>query len=139
MGHSGAAIRTGAQGRLRLDERGLIPGEIEAHVDLAGVAGNFWVGLALLHSLFMREHNAICDHLHATHSELGDDELFDKARLVVAALMAKIHTVDWTPAIIAHPTTVRGMRANWFVGGAAHASSSNRWSLMRTAVGSMSA
>ncbi len=62
----------------------------------------------------MREHNAICDHLHATHPELGDDELFDKARLVVAALMAKIHTVDWTPAIIAHPTTVRGMRANWW-------------------------
>ena len=28
--------------------------------------------------------------------------------------MAKIHTVDWTPAIIAHPTTVRGMRANWW-------------------------
>jgi hypothetical protein len=108
------AIRTGAHGKLRLDERGLIPADIEAHVDLAGVAGNFWVGLALLHSLFMREHNAICDRLHATHPELGDDELFDKARLVVAALMAKIHTVDWTPAIIAHPTTVRGMRANWW-------------------------
>jgi hypothetical protein len=28
--------------------------------------------------------------------------------------MAKIHTIDWTPAIIAHPTTVRGLRANWF-------------------------
>ena len=78
------------------------------------MAGNFWVGLALLHSLFMREHNAICDHLHAAHPDLEDDELFDKARLVVAALMAKIHTVDWTPAIIAHPTTVRGMRANWW-------------------------
>ena len=108
------AIRTGAHGKLRLDERGLIPQEIEDHVDLTGVAGNFWVGLALLHSLFMREHNAVCDHLHATHPELGDDELFDKARLVVSALMAKIHTVDWTPAIIAHPTTVRGMRANWW-------------------------
>ena len=108
------AIRTGAHGKLRLDERGLIPPDIEAHVDLAGVAGNFWVGLALLHSLFMREHNAICDHLHAAHPDFEDDELFDKARLVVTALMAKIHTVDWTPAIIAHPTTVRGMRANWW-------------------------
>ena len=28
--------------------------------------------------------------------------------------MAKIHTVDWTPAIIAHPTSVRGLRANWW-------------------------
>ena len=28
--------------------------------------------------------------------------------------MAKIHTVEWTPAIIAHPTTRFGMRANWY-------------------------
>ena len=33
--------------------------------------------------------------------------------------MAKIHTVEWTPAIIAHPTTVFAMNANWWgiVGG----------------------
>jgi hypothetical protein len=108
------AIRTGESGKLKLDERGLIPEEIEAHVDLTGVAGNFWVGLALLHSLFMREHNAVCDRLHAAHPELSDDDLYDKARLVVAALMAKIHTTDWTPAIIAHPTTVKALRTNWW-------------------------
>ena len=28
--------------------------------------------------------------------------------------MAKIHTVEWTPGIIAHPTTAWGMRANWW-------------------------
>ncbi len=62
----------------------------------------------------MREHNAVCDRLHEAYPELGDDELYDKARLVVAAVMAKIHTVDWTPAIIAHPTTVFGLRTNWW-------------------------
>ncbi len=108
------AIRSGENGKLRVDANGLIPQEIEAHVDLAGVAGNFWVGLAILHSLFMQEHNAICDRLHAKYPALGDDDLYDKARLVNAALMAKIHTVDWTPAIIAHPTTVTGMRVNWW-------------------------
>jgi hypothetical protein len=108
------ALRSGEHGKLRLDERALIPQDIEAHVDLIGVAGNFWVGLALLHSLFMREHNAICDHLHEKHPERSDDELYDKARLVIAALMAKIHTTDWTPAIIAHPTTVKALRTNWW-------------------------
>src|SRR4051812_47794425 len=108
------ALRSGEHGKLRIDELGLPPRELEAHVDLTGVAANFWVGLALLHSLFMREHNAVCDHLHEAHPELSDDELYDKARLVVAALMAKIHTVDWTPAIIAHPTTERAMRVNWW-------------------------
>ena len=108
------ALRSHEHGKLRVDEHGLPPQDMEAHVDLTGVAGNFWVGLALLHSLFMREHNAVCDHLHAAHPELDDDALYDKARLVVAAVMAKIHTVDWTPAIIAHPTTVFALRTNWW-------------------------
>jgi len=108
------AIRSHELGKLKLGADGLPPPELDANIDFRGVAGNFWVGLALLHSLFMREHNAVCDRLHAKHPELSDQELYEKARLVVAALMAKIHTVDWTPAIIAHPTTVLGMRANWY-------------------------
>jgi hypothetical protein len=108
------ALRSGEHGKLRLDEQGLPPKELEKHIDLTGVAGNFWVGLALLHSLFSREHNAICDELHLRHPELDDQQLYNKARLVTAALMAKIHTVDWTPAVIAHPTTVLALRANWW-------------------------
>ncbi len=108
------AIRSGEDGLLRITAEGLLPEDVEAHVDLRGVAGNFWVGLALLHALFMLEHNAICKRLHAEYPELDDQTLYEKARLVNAALMAKIHTVDWTPAIIAHPTTVRALRANWF-------------------------
>ena len=34
--------------------------------------------------------------------------------MINGALMAKIHTVDWTPAIIAHPTTEIAMHAQWF-------------------------
>ena len=108
------AIRSGEGGRLRVTPEGLLPEDIEAHVDLRGVAGNFWVGLALLHALFMLEHNAICARLQAEYPALDDGALYEKARLVNAALMAKIHTIDWTPAIIAHPTSVRGLRANWF-------------------------
>ncbi|MGV0814681.1 peroxidase family protein [Mycolicibacterium boenickei] len=109
-----SALRAPEQGKLRIDASGLPPPEVEAVVDLSGTAGNFWVGLALLHSLFMREHNAICDHLAQKYPHLTGQQLYDKARLVNSALMAKIHTVDWTPAIIAHPTTVAAMRANWF-------------------------
>lgn len=42
------------------------------------------------------------------------DQIFDKARLVNCALMAKIHTVEWTPAILAHPALQIGMAANWW-------------------------
>jgi hypothetical protein len=108
------AIRSGEGGRLHVTPQGLLPEDVEAQVDLRGVAGNFWVGLALLHALFMLEHNAICERLEAEYPELDDQTLYEKARLVNAALMAKIHTIDWTPAIIAHPTTTRALRANWF-------------------------
>jgi hypothetical protein len=109
-----AALREGAGGRLRLDPDGQLPRDLDDKLDLTGVAGNFWLGLALLHTLFTREHNAIADRLAAEHPKWTDEQLFGKARLITAALMAKIHTVEWTPAIIAHPTTKYGMRANWY-------------------------
>ena len=74
----------------------------------------FWLGLAMLHTLFTLEHNAICDRLRAEYPTWSDDELFEHARLVNAALLAKIHTVEWTPAIIDHPTTVRALRGDWW-------------------------
>src|SRR5262245_25883539 len=64
------AIRRGEAGKLRITHQGLLPEDIEAHVDLRGVAGNFWVGLALLHALFMLEHNAICERLHTEYPDL---------------------------------------------------------------------
>jgi hypothetical protein len=108
------ALRTGERGKIKIDEHGLVPEELEQHLDYSVVPGAFWVGLSILHSLFMREHNAIADHLHSRHPELSDDDLFDRSRLVLSALIAKIHTVEWTTAIIAHPTTVRALNTNWW-------------------------
>ena len=108
------ALRTGTDGKLRLDPDGQLPRDLDQHIDLKGVAGNFWLGLALLHTLFTHEHNAICDRLRAERPTWTDDELYSKARLINAALMAKIHTVEWTPALITHPTTKYAMKANWY-------------------------
>jgi hypothetical protein len=107
-------LRSGEGGKLRMDERGLVPADAEGTLDYAGVAATRWIGLLILHSLFIREHNAVCDHLHERYPELSDDDLFDRARLVIAALMAKIHTLEWTTAIIAHPTTVKALNTNWW-------------------------
>jgi hypothetical protein len=83
-------------------------------VDLAGVSGNWWVGLAMLHTLFMREHNAICDHLAAAYPRFTDDELYDHARLINAAQIAKIHTIEWTPALLTDSTLRTAMHTNWW-------------------------
>jgi Animal haem peroxidase len=106
-------LRSGQDGKLRI-EGGFLPQDLDQLVDLKGVGGNFWVGLGLLHTLFSLEHNAICDRLRAEYRSWSDDQIYECARLVNAALMAKIHTVEWTPAIIAHPTTELAMQANWW-------------------------
>lgn len=106
--------KRGPDGTLRVDEHQLIPQDLEQRFDLTGVSGNSWLGLAALNVAFTREHNAIVAMLHQRHRGLSEDQIFDTARLINAALMAKIHTVEWTPAVISHPTTQRAMKINWW-------------------------
>jgi hypothetical protein len=68
----------------------------------------------MLFTLFTLEHNSICDALKQAYPVWSDDELFEHARLVNAALLAKIHTVEWTTAILGHPALQIGMRTNWW-------------------------
>ncbi len=81
---------------------------------LTGFNNNWWIGMEMLHTLFALEHNAVCDMLRRAYPTWTGDQIFDKARLVNCALMAKIHTVEWTPAILAHPTLKLAMNANWW-------------------------
>lgn len=106
-----AAVRSGKDGKLRLGPGGSLPEDILDR--MAGEPG-WWVGLALMITLFAREHNAICERLRDEYPSWSDDELFGRARLINAALMAKIHTVEWTTAILGHPTLRIAMRANWW-------------------------
>jgi hypothetical protein len=68
----------------------------------------------MLHTLFTLEHNHICDLLAHQYPTWNDDQLYAKAKLINSALMAKIHTVEWTPAILPHPLIGLGMRTNWY-------------------------
>src|SRR5262249_25354238 len=83
-------------------------------VALTGFTGNWWIGLSLLHTLFTREHNAICDRLRQEYPAWDGEQIFIKARMINAALIAKIHTIEWTPAILQHPALQIGMHANWW-------------------------
>ena len=109
-------LRSGADGKLAVDGD-MLPNETKEKldgVDLTGFSDNYWVGLSLLHTLFVKEHNAICDHLKGSYPTWDDERLFLTARLVNSALMAKIHTVEWTPGILANPVLERAMHANWY-------------------------
>ncbi|KAH8815587.1 heme peroxidase [Xylogone sp. PMI_703] len=103
-------------GKLQLTKKGreaFIPRD-ENGLPKTGFNNNWWIGMELLHTLFALEHNAICDELRRKYPSWSGDAIFDKARLVNCALIAKIHTVEWTPAILAHPALQIGMSANWW-------------------------
>lgn len=109
------ALRSGEDGKLAIGDDGLLPEDPQRPgFDLTGFNDNYWLGLSLLHTLFSREHNAICDRLRQAHPGLDDDQLFAKAQLVNGALMAKIHTIEWTPGILGHPTLRTAMNINWW-------------------------
>jgi hypothetical protein len=109
-------LRAGEGGKLAMED-GRLPNENEPKldgVDLTGFSDNYWIGLSLLHTLFVKEHNAICDYLKGSYPTWDDERLFLTARLVNSALLAKIHTVEWTPGILANPVLERAMHANWY-------------------------
>jgi hypothetical protein len=108
-------VRSGLNGQIKVGKDHLVHPDAQALMQMqsAPLAG-WWVGLEMLFTLFTLEHNAICDALRLANPSWNDDELFEHARLVNAALLAKIHTVEWTTAILGHPALQIGMRANWW-------------------------
>jgi hypothetical protein len=96
---------------------------------------NWNIGLSFFHNVFAREHNLFVDEFRrqaATQPEadsglrnptdalriirnrdITDDELFEIARLVVAAELAKIHTIEWTTQMLYNEPLHLGMNANW--------------------------
>ncbi|MFI1731546.1 peroxidase family protein [Streptomyces acidicola] len=97
--------------RLRLED-GHLPGGTNG-IPLTGFNESWWMGLSAMHTLFAREHNAVCDALRAEYPSMSEEHIHHTARLVVSALIAKIHTVEWTPAILATEAIDIALKTNW--------------------------
>ena len=106
-------LRSGVDGKMRMRDGGLLPLDHRG-VEDTGFVRNWWVGLSMLHTVFTLEHNAICDMLKNHYPHWDDNRLFNVARLINAAVMAKIHTVEWTPAVLPNRGLDEGLNANWF-------------------------
>ncbi|MGI9315691.1 MAG: peroxidase family protein [bacterium] len=97
---------------------------------------NWNIGLSFYHNLFVREHNSFVDHFRSiqrdfpeqdsglrdplhpdrviTYAEVSDDELYQAGRLVVSAMIAKIHTIEWTTQLLYDEPLYKAMNSNWF-------------------------
>jgi len=104
--------------------------------ELAAFPDNWSIGLSFYHNLFVREHNGFVDEFRKrqrqtpdrdsglrnpktpqrviSYAETSDEEIFQAARLVVSAMIAKIHTIEWTTQLLYGEPLFRGMNANWF-------------------------
>jgi hypothetical protein len=96
---------------------------------------NWNIGLSFFHNVFAREHNAFVDEFRRKaavtptadsglrdpaaperairYQDIRADELFEIARLVVSAEIAKIHTIEWTTQMLYNEPLYLAMNANW--------------------------
>ena len=102
-------LRDGAKLRL---PNGYLPDDVSGQT-VTGFNFSWWLGLSAMHTLFAREHNVLCDELRSHYKGWSDERVFQTARLIVSALIAKIHTIEWTPAILATKAIDIGLNSNW--------------------------
>lgn len=48
------------------------------------------------------------------HTRWTDHKLFQTARLIITAVIAKIHTLEWTTAILNNDIIKLGLKSNWY-------------------------
>lgn len=111
-----AAIRTFVAGELKTSDGNLLPLNTFGlpnrvpgpNFFLAGdERANTTTALAALQTLFMREHNRLAAEIAATQPSLQDDEIFQRARRLVAAQMQAITYNEFLPALLG-PYAPRG-------------------------------
>ena len=96
---------------------------------------NWSIGMSFYHNVFAREHNTFVNAFRnqagltpdgdsglrnpaepdrvIRYRDVTPTELFGVARLVVAAEIAKVHTIEWTTQLLYNEPLHRGMNANW--------------------------
>lgn len=116
-------LRTFVDGKMKMSAEGLLPwntidGQFESPADPAApfmvtdgpqiplkyfVGGDIRVneqpGLIGFHTLFVREHNRLCDELKVANPGWNDEELFQRARKIVGALIQVVTYEEFLPNI----------------------------------------
>jgi hypothetical protein len=96
---------------------------------------NWSIGMSFYHNVFTREHNLFVDEFRRRaaadpdsdsglrnpaapervirYRDATPEEIYQAARLVISAEIAKIHTIEWTTQLLYDDVLYQGMNANW--------------------------
>lgn len=99
------SLRTFVDGKLRTSDGGkfgdLLPLNKSGTQFVAGdIRAGEQAGLSCMHTLFMREHNRLAALIKATHPNLDDEEIYQRARSEVIAILESITFNEWLPALM---------------------------------------
>ncbi len=124
-------LRSFESGKLKVSEGNLLPfntmdGELTGELDesapemdnATGISDKFFVAgdvranenplLLSFHTLFVREHNRICDQLVVKHPDWDDEALYQQARKLIGGLIQSIVYDEWLPAMGVNLPTYEG-------------------------------
>lgn len=108
------ALRTQVGGKLKTSSGNLLPFNTDGlpndnathqfpneELFLAGdVRANENIELSSMHTLFVREHNRLADQIARRNPNLGDEEIYQRARAIVGAELQVIAYREWLPALL---------------------------------------
>lgn len=119
-------LRTFEEGKLKVSSGNMLPyntydGEYDSPVDphapemdhpVVPADGKWFVAgdsranenpwLISMHTLFVREHNRLCDEIRAENPDWVDDQIYHKARRMVIGYIESIVYYEWLPAMGVH-------------------------------------
>lgn len=127
-------LRAFEGGKLKVSTGNLLPfntidGELAGEIaedapamdNATGISEKFYVAgdvranenplLLSFHTLFVREHNRLCDELALKHPDWDDEALYQYARKLVGGLIQSVVYDEWLPAMGVHLNTYAGYKS----------------------------
>ena len=107
------ALRTLSGGKMKTADDGMLPYNA-AGLPMAGIGlvpqtelrmsgdvrANEQPGLTAMHTLFMMEHNRLADNIVDNHPAWSDEQIYQRARKLVGAIIQSITYNEWLPALL---------------------------------------
>ncbi len=115
-----AKVRSFTGGHLKIGADGYLGDDpAKPGVPQTGFNNNMSVELSVHNNVWAHEHNFVADAINQEYKargiQLSDEELFQKARLRIAAVNARNHTVPWTQWLFAGSKIGQNiMWADWY-------------------------